>query len=129
VAARHERLLAIVQIESQAAIDEVEAIAAVDGVDILFVGPTDLSHALGLPGRIDHPTYDAAVRRVAAAARAAGKAAGVLVWDPQDVGRYAAMGFSFFSLSSEASILDQALRSTLASARQAARAAPTAEVT
>ena len=129
VAVRHESLLAIVQIESRAALDEVEAIAAVDGVDVLFVGPTDLSHALGLPGHIDHPEFEAAVRRVADAARAAGKAAGVLVWDAEDVGRYAAMGFSFFSLSSEASILDRALRLELDSARQAARAAHNPEVT
>ena len=56
-AARHEDLLTIVQIESRAALDEVEAIAAVEGVDVLFVGPTDLSHALGIPGDIDHPAY------------------------------------------------------------------------
>jgi 2-dehydro-3-deoxyglucarate aldolase/4-hydroxy-2-oxoheptanedioate aldolase len=129
VAARHEGLLATVQIESRPALEEVEAIAGLEGIDVLFVGPTDLSHALGLPGRIDDPAYEAAVRRVSRAAKAAGKAAGVLVWNPEDVGRYAAMGFSFFSLSSEASILDRALRSTLESARQAASAAPTSEVT
>jgi 2-dehydro-3-deoxyglucarate aldolase/4-hydroxy-2-oxoheptanedioate aldolase len=129
VAARHESLLAIVQIESRSALDEVEGIAAVDGIDVLFVGPTDLSHALGIPGRIDHPTYVDAVRRVARAAIAAGKAPGVLVWDPEDVGRYAGMGFSFFSLSSEANTLDRALRSALGSARQAASAVPTPEVT
>jgi 2-keto-3-deoxy-L-rhamnonate aldolase RhmA len=129
VAIRHESLLAIVQIESRAALDEVEAIASVDGIDVLFVGPTDLSHALGLPGNIDHPEFEAAARRVADAARATGKAAGILVSDPEDVGRYAAMGFSFFSLSSEARILDQALRHALDSAHQAARAARNPEVT
>jgi 2-dehydro-3-deoxyglucarate aldolase/4-hydroxy-2-oxoheptanedioate aldolase len=127
VAVRHESLLAIVQIESRGALDEVEAIAAVDGVDVLFVGPTDLSHALGLPGQIDHASFEAAVRRVAEAAKGAGKASGVLVWDPEDVGRYAAMGFSFFSLSSEASILDRSLRLALDSAHQSARAAHTPE--
>jgi 2-keto-3-deoxy-L-rhamnonate aldolase RhmA len=69
------------------------------------------------------------VRRVADAARVAGKTAGILVSDPADVGRYAAIGFSFFSLSSEARILDQALRMALDSAHQAARAARTPEVT
>jgi 4-hydroxy-2-oxoheptanedioate aldolase len=122
VALRHEELLGIIQIESAAALAEVDEIARVDGVDVLFVGPTDLSHALGIPGRIDDPTYDAAVRRVAAAVRATGKAAGVLVWRPEDAARYAELGYTFFGLSSEGLILDRALRSALERARSAARA-------
>ena len=39
-------------------------IAAIDGVDVLFVGPTDLSHSLGVPGRFDDPTYLAALDTV-----------------------------------------------------------------
>jgi 2-dehydro-3-deoxyglucarate aldolase/4-hydroxy-2-oxoheptanedioate aldolase len=128
VAARHEGLLAVVQIESQASLDEVEAIAEVDGVDVLFVGPTDLTHALGIPGQIDHPSYREAIDRVGRAARSAGKAAGVLVWNPEDVGRYAEEGFSFFSISSEANVLHRALRTELDLARRAAARASTPEV-
>ncbi len=123
IATRHEDLLCIVQVESRSALEDVEAMAAVDGVDVLFVGPTDLTHALGIPGRIDEPLYDEAVRRVAGAARAAGKAAGVLVWDPAHVRRYAEMGYSFFALSSDASILDRAVRTMLEDARSARRMA------
>lgn len=124
----HEDLLAIAQIESRRAVDEVADIAEVEGIDVLFVGPTDLSHALGIPGQIDHPDYHAAVVQVADAARAGGKAAGVLVWDPADVGAYAAMGYTFFALASEGNILDRAARDALDSARQAAIAATRAEV-
>jgi 2-dehydro-3-deoxyglucarate aldolase/4-hydroxy-2-oxoheptanedioate aldolase len=123
VAARHEDLLCIVQVESRSALEDVEAMARVDGVDVLFVGPTDLTHALGIPGRIDDPLYDAAIGRVARAARAAGKAAGVLVWTAAHVRRYAQLGYTFFALSSDASILDQALRVMLEDARSAGRAA------
>lgn len=125
VASVGEELLTIVQIESRAALDDVEAIAQVPGVDVLFVGPTDLSHALGIPGQIDDPVYAEAVRRVARAADAAGKAAGVLVWDPKDVGRYADTGFRFFAMSSEVSTLDRATREALATARAAASATTT----
>jgi 2-dehydro-3-deoxyglucarate aldolase/4-hydroxy-2-oxoheptanedioate aldolase len=124
----HEELLTIVQIESVAAVAEVEEIAGVDGVDVLFVGPADLSHALGVPGDIQHPDFDAAITRVAEAAKAAGKAAGVLTWNPEDVGRYAAKGFTFFGLASELNILDRAARLALDSARSAALAATTPEV-
>ena len=82
VADRHADLLSVVQIESRTALDEVEAIAATEGVDVLFVGSTDLSHALGIPGRLDDPVFGAALARVGRAARAAGKAAGVLLEGP-----------------------------------------------
>jgi len=120
VAKRHEDLTCIVQIESPAALEAVDEIGAVEGVDVLFIGPTDLTHALGIPGQIEHPLYRAAVTRVGQAAKAAGKAAGVLVWNPEDVGGYAAEGFTFFSISSEVSVLDKALRAGLGSARRAA---------
>jgi 2-dehydro-3-deoxyglucarate aldolase/4-hydroxy-2-oxoheptanedioate aldolase len=126
---RHEELLTIVQIESQTALDEVEAIAAVDGVDVLFVGPTDLSHALGIPGDIDHPAYVAAVERVGRACAEAGKTAGVLVWRPEDVARYTPFGYRFFALASEANILDRAVRDELEAARRVATVAQTPEVT
>ena len=45
----------MVQIESAAAVADADAIAALDGVDVLFVGPRDLSHDLGVPGDITAP--------------------------------------------------------------------------
>ncbi len=128
VATIHEELVTIVQVESREAVADVEGIAAVDGIDVLFVGPADLSHALGVPGNIDHPDYDAAIARVGRAAIDAGKAAGVLVWNPEDVGRYAAQGFTFFAISSEANILDRAARQALDSAHRAALAVTAPEV-
>ncbi len=49
--------LGIVQVETTGALRDADAIAAIDGVDVLFVGPTDLSHALGLPGRFDDARF------------------------------------------------------------------------
>ena len=66
--------------------------------------------------------------RVGAAARAAGIAAGVLVWNPEDVGRYVTEGFTFFSITSEANILDRALRRELDSARRGSARVATPEV-
>lgn len=116
-ATRHEEILGIVQVESRAAVAAAPDMASIDGVDVLFVGPTDLSHALGAPGRIDDPAFEAAVRSVAQAARGHGKAAGVMIWDPADAARYAALGYTFFSISSDGSILDRAMRRALADTR------------
>jgi 2-dehydro-3-deoxyglucarate aldolase/4-hydroxy-2-oxoheptanedioate aldolase len=117
VAARHEDLVGIVQIESIAALASVDGMARVDGVDVLFVGPTDLSHALGIPGRVEDPRFEDALRTVAAAARGAGKAAGVMLWHPDDARRYLELGYTVLCMSSEGALLDRALRGALGTVR------------
>src|SRR6201991_4013730 len=74
-------VLGIVQIESGRAVDDADKIAAIDGVDVLFVGPRDLSHDLGVPGNLTAPAYLTALERVRAAAAQHGKACGLLVAD------------------------------------------------
>lgn len=58
-----------IQIERVEAVEQVEQIAAVKDVDVLFVGPADLSQSMGLPGEWDHPRHWEALERVAQAAR------------------------------------------------------------
>lgn len=67
----------IVMIESRAAVADVDAIAAVDGVDILFVGASDLSVEMGKPGAYRDPEVLGALEAVAAACRRHGKVAGL----------------------------------------------------
>ena len=110
VKTRHEALTGIVQIETPAAVDAAAVMAAIDGVDVLFVGPADLSHAMGIPGNIADPAFDVAIRRVADAAHAAGKAAGVMLWKPDDAARFRDAGYTFFSLSNEGSIFNAAIK-------------------
>ena len=75
--------------------------AALDGVDVLFVGPTDLSHSLGVPGQFQHPTFLTAIDTVAAACRAHGKAAGILLKGAEDVSAYLYRGYTFIGLGSD----------------------------
>lgn len=111
---RNQEIVRILQVESRSAVDNVEAIAEIEGVDVLFVGPTDLSHALEVPGRLDSPEYRAAIERVGRAAREHGKAAGVLLWRPTDVDHYVEAGFSFFSLSADGPLLYGAVQAGIA---------------
>jgi 2-keto-3-deoxy-L-rhamnonate aldolase RhmA len=69
--------LVVCMIETQEGLDNVEAIAAVDGVDVVHVGCNDLLTAMGLPGQFGSPQIVAAVERIVAAAKAAGKFAGL----------------------------------------------------
>ena len=71
--AANEHTLLITQLESPTALDAVDAIARVPGVDVLMIGPGDLSVIAGIPYQFDHPLIADAYRRVAAAAKQAGK--------------------------------------------------------
>jgi 4-hydroxy-2-oxoheptanedioate aldolase len=110
----NDQVLGVVQIESVRAVEAVEEIAAVDGVDVLFVGPRDLTHALGVPGRVDAPEYRAALQRVLAAAQAAGVTAGVLAASREAAEDYVAEGFGFVGVGSDSSFVASAARAAAA---------------
>jgi 4-hydroxy-2-oxoheptanedioate aldolase len=75
----NEETLVIVHVESAQAVEQVGEIAGVDGVDVVFLGPTDLSNSLGVPGELTHPLVLEHLERAAAATLAAGKVLGVTV--------------------------------------------------
>jgi 4-hydroxy-2-oxoheptanedioate aldolase len=108
------RILGIIQIESRSAVDHADEIAAIDGVDVLFVGPTDLSHSLGIPGGFDDPVYLDAIRHVATTAEAAGKAAGILLRDASSLPRHRELGFRFIGLGSDGAFITDGARAVLA---------------
>jgi 2-dehydro-3-deoxyglucarate aldolase/4-hydroxy-2-oxoheptanedioate aldolase len=110
----NDAVIGIVQIETLSALDGVEAIAATPDVDVLFVGPRDLSHALGVPGRFDAPAYREALSRVLAAARDAGVAAGVLAANRAAAEAAVADGFTFVVVGSDANLLATAARDAAA---------------
>ena len=104
----NDSILGIVQIESTAALEQVEAIAAIDGVDVLFIGPSDLSTSLGVAGQLESAPFRAALERVVAAARDVGKAAGILAGDPSATAWYHDHGFSFVAVASDSTLLRSA---------------------
>jgi 2-keto-3-deoxy-L-rhamnonate aldolase RhmA len=75
----HQEKVIIVMIESVAAIENLSAILAVEGIDVFFVGPSDLSSSMGLPGQIHHPNVKALAKRAIGQIRQAHKVPGTLV--------------------------------------------------
>ncbi len=112
----NERTLGIIQIESATAVAEVDHIAAIDGVDVLFVGPTDLSHSLGVPGKFADPSYLAALDTVVAACARHGKSAGILLYDAAVVARHVELGFRFIGLGADGSFVANGAKAILAAA-------------
>ena len=68
--------LVCLQLEDVEALGNLDAITAVEGVDVVFVGPSDLSQSLGYPGNIAHPAVQDALHTALARITAAGKVAG-----------------------------------------------------
>jgi 4-hydroxy-2-oxoheptanedioate aldolase len=115
----NERLLGVFQVESMAAVEAAAVVAATDGVDVLFVGPADLSHSMGIPGEIEAPAFRAALDRVVDACRAHGKAAGILLRDASTVAVTVERGFSFIGVGSDTGFVVTAARAAVAEARAA----------
>lgn len=116
IAQADAQVLGVVQVESPAAVAAAPDLAALDGVDVLFVGPGDLSHAMGCFGQLDDPGFRAAVRRVVDAAEAAGKAAGILVSRPDQVAAAQEDGFRMIGVGSDSTLLVQAAQAAVSSA-------------
>lgn len=113
-----DEILGVVQIESAAAVGEVDEIASLAGADVLFVGPRDLSHDLGVPGDVTAPRFVAALDKVRNAARNNHKAAGLLVNDGAAAAARLAEGWSFVAIGSDSALLAAALKNHLTLARR-----------
>ena len=102
--ARKQQLLAV-QIEDELGVKNAREIAAVDGVDVLFVGPGDLSTNMGSMGNPAATNVQQAITAVREAARAAGKASGILAPVRADAERYLADGFTMVAVGSDLGLL------------------------
>lgn len=117
-----ERRVLMIQIETAPALAAVDEIAAIDGVDVLFLGPADLARSLAIAGvAADHPRILEAAARIAAAAHAHARAAGVYVDDPDHASSYGELGFTVIASGFEAGLLRDAAGERLARLTRAAR--------
>lgn len=117
---------AVLQLETPAAIEQLEAIAAVPGVAALFVGPGDLSGAMGHVGDITHDDVMAAMADAARRARAIGMPIGSVGGTPEVVARYREIGYDFVAVASDLGLLMRSAQAALQAVRGGAAAAPRA---
>ena len=96
----NEQRFVIVQIEDPEPVDELEQIAQLDGIDMIFFGPADFSHGIGLPGQWDHPRITEMRRRIAQVCLANGKAAGTM-GSPETFQELVDMGYRFINLGAD----------------------------
>lgn len=97
--ANEQRFVGI-QIEDPEPLGELDEIAALDGIDMIFFGPADFSHSLGVPGQFDHPKVVETRKRVAEVCRAHGKFAGT-TGNPENLDELAEMGYRFIPIGAD----------------------------
>ncbi|SRR6266498_3031933 len=100
-----ENILGVIQIETVEALDHLDEIAALENIDVLFIGPADLSMELGIFGQFDHPLFKDALKATVNAARKAGKATGILFFNPDDYSTYHQIGIRMIACGADAAFV------------------------
>jgi 2-keto-3-deoxy-L-rhamnonate aldolase RhmA len=116
----NDLLLTVIQVELKEAMNDIEAIAAIPEVDVLFVGPVDLTTSLGVPNQLNSDVAQAALRRIEQAARKHSKAIGILLPNCESATEYKERGYQFLGVGSDAAFLNQAARSAAQSLKSTA---------
>jgi 2-dehydro-3-deoxyglucarate aldolase len=113
----NQQVSVIVQLETPAAVHRLEAIARVKGVDALFVGPADLSAAMGHLGDAHHPAVMDLMAQAARRCKELGMAIGTVGDTPELVAQYRAAGFDYVAIASDLGLMMRGARSAIASLR------------
>jgi 2-dehydro-3-deoxyglucarate aldolase/4-hydroxy-2-oxoheptanedioate aldolase len=107
----NEKTFLAIQIETLGAVEHCDKIAAIDGVDLLFVGPSDLSQALGVTGDFFNPQCLEAIDRVSAACKKHGKTWGAVCISPEHADMLAEKGCLMLSPTSDTKIINSGIQS------------------
>ncbi|MBV9557582.1 MAG: hypothetical protein JO254_10920 [Pseudolabrys sp.] len=115
----NDAVITLAMIETKEAMDNLDAIAAVPGIDMLFVGPSDLSITLSNGKELDphSPTIEAANEKVLAACKKAKKFAGLYCATPERAAQTAKRGFNFLAVGNDFGFLKGAYAGALKTAK------------
>jgi 4-hydroxy-2-oxoheptanedioate aldolase len=91
----------IIHLEGVEAINNLDEIAAVEGIDVLFIGPYDLSNSLGIPGQVDHPSVIDLMSEAVQRAKSFGKTVGTFADTPEALKRWADAGVGYIAYSTD----------------------------
>jgi len=94
IMANKENLI-VVQVETMEAVKNLNDILAVEGIDVFFIGPTDLSSSMGHAGQANHPEVQATIEKLVREIRAAGRVAGTIAYDNEALAKAKERGFQY----------------------------------
>lgn len=114
----NQETLVVVQVETAEAVERLPEIIAIPGIDVIFIGPTDLSQSYGAPGNAQAPAVQAAIQRIVEIVGASDVALGIMVRNLQAARDWRARGARYISIG-----LESLLRPAAADYLQGARLA------
>ena len=91
----NQETLVVTQIETVEAMNNLNDILDVDGIDVFFIGPTDLSTSMGYTGQANHPEVQAAIDKLVREIRAAGKISGTVAYNDEALAKAKERGFQY----------------------------------
>ena len=118
IATVDKELLVMVQIETKEAVENAEAIISVEGIDAYFIGPMDLSAALGHMGDANHPEVTDAISHVLAVGKKAQKVAATYAFSVEDLQKKVEQGFQLISFGSASRLLMGSAQESLAKIKE-----------
>lgn len=99
----------ILQIEGQEGIDNIDEILTIDGIDVLFIGPYDLSQSLGVAGEIDNPLVEEKMLEILEKCKEKNITVGTFVDTPQNAVKWKKLGVKYISYSVDMGIFYEAM--------------------
>ncbi len=113
----NDSTLVITHCENKLCLDNLEEICSVPDVDVIFLGPFDMSQSMGIRGQVTHPLIEQAAEQVVRTARAAGKAAGIFVGNGEMAKKRADQGFQYITIGMDVTLFANVCKAEIAKTR------------
>lgn len=108
----NQQVSVIIQIESQAGLDNLDEICQVEELDGVFLGPNDMAASIGHLGDTGHKDVQDVIKHVADTCQKYGKAAGILTGVEEEIRRYLAWGYTFVAVGADLALLKNAAKAS-----------------
>ena len=100
-------VMIIAHCENTVCLENLDAICQIPGIDVIFLGPYDMSQSMGITGQVTHPRIQEAAEKVAASAKKYGKAAGIFAGSGAVAKERAAQGFQYITIGMDITLFGQ----------------------
>lgn len=101
----------IIHIEGNIAFNNIDEILKVDGIDVIFIGPYDMSQSCGVPGQVNHPKVISQMKEIVEKAAPLGKAVGTFVESPESAKQWVDLGVKYIAYAVDVGIYYDACKS------------------
>ena len=113
----NEETMVVVHCENKIGLDNLEEIVKVPSIDVIFLGPFDMSQSLGIPGQVNHPLIEQAAERVLKVSKSAGKAAGIFVSTGEQAKLRREQGFQYITIGMDVTLFGIVCKNEIAKAK------------